>query len=112
MEGHLREISYFERSKGKYPYREWLLNFRDQKTVSRFDVRLRKVSMGNLGHHRSVGEGVIELIEDFGPGYRIYAGQDGQTLVVILCGGDKRTQSKDIQRAKEYWEIYKSRKET
>lgn len=59
--------------------------------------------MGNLGEWRSVGEGVNELKINYGPGYRVYFGQEGQTMVILLCGGDKNTQQKDIQRAQEYW---------
>jgi len=62
--------------------------------------------MGNLGHCRSVGGGVVELKIDFGPGFRIYFGQDGDKIIVLLVGGDKRTQPTDIKRAKEYWVDY------
>jgi putative addiction module killer protein len=56
-----------------------------------------------------VGEGVFELRIDFGSGFRVYFGQEGNTVVVLLCGGDKKTQGKDIRRAKEYWQDYRSR---
>jgi putative addiction module killer protein len=62
-----------------------------------------------LGDSKSVGEGVTELRVDYGPGYRVYFAREGQTLVILLCGGDKRTQEKDIQRAKQYWNDYKQR---
>jgi len=64
---------------------------------------------GNLGDCKSVGDGVFELRVDYGPGYRMYFAQKGQTLVILLCGGDKRAQEKDIQRAKQYWHDYKLR---
>jgi putative addiction module killer protein len=67
--------------------------------------RLDRVEMGNLGHHRPVGEGVFELIFDFGPGYRVYYGEDEDT-VVLLLGGTKKSQSEDIEKAKEYWSDY------
>lgn len=63
-------------------------------------------AQGNLGHHRSVGHGVHELKIDFGPGYRVYFGQDGDKVVVLLIGGDKKTQAADIKRAQEYWNDY------
>jgi putative addiction module killer protein len=69
-------------------------------------TRLDRVEQGNLGVHRSVSEGVSELIIDFGPGYRIYFGQDGLDLVILLIGGTKRTQAKDIETAKAYWRDY------
>ena len=64
---------------------------------------------GNLGKHRSVGGGVIELKIHFGPGYRLYLGQEGENLIILLCGGDKGTQGKDIRRAQYYWRDYRSR---
>lgn len=86
------------------------MTLKDPLTIARLDVRLTKLMMGNFGEWRPVGEGVIELKENFGPGYRIFIAEDGPVVVVILCGGDKRSQTADIQRAKEYWTIYKSRK--
>ncbi len=67
--------------------------------------RLDRVEIGNLGDHGSVGEGVFELRFDFGPGYRVYYGEDGDT-VVLLLGGKKRSQSQDVAKAKEYWRDY------
>ena len=110
MEVGSRTLYYFEETKGRYPYREWLLSLKNPVAVARLDVRLTKLMLGNFGKWLSVGEGVIELKEDFGPGYRIYVGEDGPVIVVILCAGDKSTQTADIQRAKEYWKKYKSRK--
>ena len=91
------------------PFREWLHSLRDVQGRSRIRVRLNRVRLGNLGDCKSVGEGVMEFRLDFGPGYRVYFGQAGDTLVILLCGGDKRTQSRDIATAKEYWQSYKRR---
>ena len=110
MEVGRRELYYFEEARDRYPYREWLVSLKDPATMARLDVRLTKLMRGNFGEWRAVGEGVIELKEDFGPGYRIYVAEDGSVVVVILCGGNKRSQAADIQRAKEYWRIYKSKK--
>lgn len=63
--------------------------------------------MGNLGDHRSVGDGVFELRLDFGPGYRIYFGRIGHQVILLLTGGDKSSQTKDITKAKQYWNDYK-----
>ena len=63
--------------------------------------------MGNFGDHRSVGEGVIELRIDFGPGYRVYVAPHGEEIIVLLCAGDKSTQQEDIANAHEYWADFK-----
>lgn len=65
--------------------------------------------LGNLGDCKPVGSGVLELIIDYGPGYRVYLGQVGTKLVILLCGGDKSSQTGDIRKAIEYWEDYKNR---
>ena len=72
-------------------------------------MRLDRVSLGNFGDCRSVGEGVQELRIDYGPGYRVYFGQLGSTIVLLLCGGDKSTQAKDINLAHYYWSEYRKR---
>ncbi len=69
-------------------------------------ARLERAELGNLGDHHGVGEGVFEFIFDVGPGYRVYFGQDGMELIILLAGGSKRTQRFDIQKAKEYWRDY------
>jgi putative addiction module killer protein len=73
---------------------------------SRVMARLERVELGNLGDHRGVGDGVFELKIDFGPGYRVYFGLDGSELVVLLIGGTKKTQRRDIETAKQYWRNY------
>ena len=70
--------------------------------------RLNRVRLGNLGDAKAVGNGVFELRIDFGPGYRVYFGEQKGAIVVLLCGGDKSTQQKDIQVAKEYWSDFLS----
>ena len=79
---------------------EWLRALGDRQGRAKIIVRLDRLEQGNPGNSRSVGEGIFELKIDFGPGYRVYYVQRGEVLIVILCGGDKSTQSKDIQRAK------------
>jgi putative addiction module killer protein len=70
--------------------------------------RLNRVRLGNLGDIEAVGGGVKELKIHFGPGYRVYFAEDGKTVVVLLCGGDKSSQAEDIRRAREYWADYRS----
>lgn len=103
-----REQAKLEREKLKEQWRREREVLRAEEKL-RLDARLVHVRAGNLGVHRTVGEGVTELILDFGPGYRIYFGQVGSTLIVLLCGGDKSTQHKDIMTAHEYWVDYRRR---
>jgi putative addiction module killer protein len=98
-----REVVVFRARNGRRPFEEWLDELNDQRAVARVLARLARVRQGNLGDCKSVGEGVSELRVDYGPGYRVYFGQKGRTLVVLLCGGDKRTQDRDIRLAKLFW---------
>ena len=82
-------------------YARWFDNLRDRRARARIDVRIRRLSLGNPGDVRPVGEGVLELRIDYGPGYRVYYVERGQTLVVLLAGGDKHTQERDIKTALE-----------
>ena len=109
MDTHEREIEYYETVDGKRPFRDWLLSLRDKEGRRKILVRIDRVSLGNLGYCESVGEGVMELKIDFGPGYRVYFGQCGDKLVILLKGGDKSTQKKDIKIAHEYWADYRRR---
>lgn len=83
---------------------------KDERAVARVKTRLARVRLGNLGQTESVGEGVRELKIDYGPGYRVYFGQSGTEVVILLCGGDKRTQNENIKTAKNYWADYKKEK--
>lgn len=80
-------------------FTDWFAGIKDGLTRSRLAVRLRKATLGNLGDTRTVGEGVFEMREHFGPGWRMYYIQRGTTLIVMLGGGDKSTQSADIAKA-------------
>lgn len=109
MEVTPREIQRYATPDGRIPFSEWLDSLRDFKGKAKIVKRLERVSSGNLGDYRSLGEGVGEFRIDFGPGYRVYFGQVGATIVLLLCGGDKSTQEQDIQTAKEFWIEYRSR---
>ncbi len=102
-----KEIEVFRAKNGGVPFENWLDDLKDKKAVARVLARLARVRQGNLGDCKSVGEGVSELRVDYGAGYRVYFGQKGRTLVVLLCGGDKRTQDRDIRLAKQYWHEFK-----
>jgi putative addiction module killer protein len=103
-----REIERYVTPDGQIPFDNWFDSIRVSKTQTIISKRLDRVRMGNLGDYRSVGGGVFELRIDYDPGYRIYFGQVGTTIVLLLCGGDKSTQIKDIRQAQEYWRDYRS----
>jgi putative addiction module killer protein len=80
-------------------YAKWFAGLRDREARARIDARIRRLSMGNTGDAEPVGEGVSELRIHYGPGYRVYFVQRGERLVILLAGGDKRTQNRDIKLA-------------
>ena len=86
----------------KSPYREWPGTL-DAPVRARIQARVLRFELGNLGDSKSVGEGVWEARLAFGPGYRLYFGRHGKTVILLLLGGDKRSQSKDIWRVKQFW---------
>jgi putative addiction module killer protein len=81
-------------------FRQWIRRLRDREAVERINARLRRVVLGNLGEVAPVGNGISEMRIHYGPGYRIYYILDGRTVIVLLCGGDRDSQSRDIERAK------------
>lgn len=97
------EIELYALSSGREPYAEWesRLNKDVQAIVS---ARLARIRGGNFGDTKSVSNGIYELRIHYGPGYRIYYGKRGKTIVILLCGGDKSSQKKDIKKAREFWE--------
>lgn len=80
-------------------YSEWFKSLRDRQARARINVRIRRLSLGNPGDVKPVGEGVSELRIDYGPGYRVYFVEQGHTVVILLAGGDKQTQERDIKTA-------------
>lgn len=100
-----KEIRIYETEEGRAPFGEWM-DRQEAPVHGRVMDRLERVELGNLGYHRGVGDGVFELKIDFGPGYRVYFGMDGNELVVLLIGGSKKTQRQDIETAKQYWRNY------
>jgi len=104
------KIQIYQTSNRESPFTIWLDCLNDINAKARILQRIDRIALGNLGDCEPVGEGVHELRIAYGPGYRIYFGNDGKQLVILLCGGTKRQQGKDIKKAKEYWEDYKARK--
>jgi putative addiction module killer protein len=104
------ELEYYLSAMGKIPFKEWVEGLRDVSARANIRVKLDRVRLGNLGNNRAVGEGVRELKVAYGPGYRIYFAQEGTNIILLLLGGDKSSQEKDIETAKEYWNDHKRRK--
>ena len=96
-------LEYYLEDDGSAPFTEWLSHLRDRDAHARISARLNRVKLGNFGVIKAVGDGVIELKIDYGPGYRVYYAMNGKTVVLLLIGGDKDTQTKDIKVAKAYW---------
>jgi putative addiction module killer protein len=109
MEASERQVENYVRSDDSCPFEDWIGSLRDRRARAIIRARIGRVRLGNLGDCKPVGSGVPELIVDFGPGYRVYLGQVGMRLVILLCGGDKSSQTEDIRKAIEYWEDYKTR---
>ena len=105
---HPREILVYQTLDGREPFNEWLDSIKNIKAQDQIQARLRRLEDGNFGDCQSVGAGVFELRLHFGSGYRIYFGQIGNTIVILLCGGTKSSQARDIERAKTYWREYRA----
>lgn len=106
MQPRSREVLHYV-TNGKDVFGEWLDGFKDISGRAAILKRIDRVEEGNFGEHRSVGNGVSEIRIHYGPGYRVYYGEDGPRIVLLLCGGDKGTQKKDIRRAQELWAEYR-----
>lgn len=81
-------------------FMKWLTGLRDQKAIARIQIRIDRLALGNPGDVRPVGSGISEMRIDYGPGYRVYFSQRGSDIIILLCGGDKTTQTSDIEKAK------------
>jgi putative addiction module killer protein len=94
---------------GRKPFESWFEAL-DPTAAAKVTVALTRIEQGNLSNAKTVGSGVHEYRIDFGPGYRVYFGRDGDRIVILLGGGTKKRQEKDIQAAQTYWADYKRRK--
>jgi len=103
------EVFRYQAEDGHEPFTEWLLSLRDKQAQARVRVRLRRLEAGLFGGVGTIGGGLFELKEHHGPGYRVYFGLRSGTLVLLLCGGTKSTQSRDIAAARAYWADWKRR---
>lgn len=103
------EVVQYETQAGDCPFGTWFEDL-DARAAAKVRAAIARMETGNFGDVKPVGEGVSERRIDFGPGYRVYFGQDGQRLVILLVGGTKMRQQRDIEQARAYWRDYKHRK--
>jgi len=103
------EVVHYQDQAGRVPFQEWMDRLRDKRAKARIVARLEQIENGNLGDAKPVGDGVVELRIHVGAGYRVYCAPYGRYWIVVLCGGDKRSQAKDIDRAKDFWARWKRR---
>ncbi len=108
METAEKIIAIFQLDNGEEPFSDWVDNLNDLSARAIIRNRVNRLKMGNFGDSKFIGSGVCELKINFGPGYRIYFGKQDQTVIILLCGGDKSTQVTDIQKAIKYWSQFKS----
>jgi putative addiction module killer protein len=106
----IREILHYQTADERDIFAEWFRGLNDSRVRYRIRARLDRLLTGQFGDTKLVATGVWELRLHFGPGYRVYFGLDGPVLVILLCGGDKSTQDRDIRRACGYWIDYQRRK--
>jgi putative addiction module killer protein len=102
------ELYRYQRADGSEPFSDWLKALGDKQAKARIRFRLQRLEAGHFGDTEPVGDGVFELRLHFGPGYRVYFGRQGKLILLLLCGGDKSTQTRDIMRAKDYWAAWKA----
>ena len=103
------EILMYTSAAGRSPFIEWLNRLRDVSGRAVIRARIARLRLGNFGDCKAVGGGVSELRVDYGPGYRLYLGRESGLIVVLLCGGDKKSQKSDIVQAQRLWADYRSR---
>ena len=99
------EIRYYVTAGSREPFAEWFAEL-DPIASAKIARAIARMEQGNFSNVKSVGEGVLEYKIDFGPGYRIYFGRDGETIIVLLTGGTKKRQQRDIDAARAYWQDY------
>ncbi len=103
------EIRHYLTVSGRDPYQQWLDQLKDLKGRVAIQRRIDRLTEENFGDHKFCQDGVWELRVDFGPGYRVYYTLEGKTIVLLLCGGSKRTQAADVKEAVRYWRDYRRR---
>ena len=103
------EIEFYETPSGCCPFDDWFESIREKLTCAKIITRLDRLKLGNFGDCKSLGDGIAELRIHYGSGLRVYYSKIGNKVLLLLCGGDKSSQTKDISKAKEYLKEYQSR---
>jgi putative addiction module killer protein len=103
------EIRYYAERSGKDVFNDWLSRSVDSRAHARIEARINRLAAGNFGDSKSLGQGLSELRIDYGPGFRVYHSMIGIECVLLLCGGDKHREARDIERARDYLNDYKER---
>ena len=106
------EIRHYVNTAGKDVFDDWLTELADARAQAKIATRINRLASGNFGDCKALRQGLYELRVDWGPGYRVYYALAGRECVLLLCGGDKRKQAADIERALEYLRDYKERRGT
>ncbi len=104
-----RSARSYERDDGKKPFDIWLNDLKDNQAKARVVVRIERAKVGLFGTYRDLKDGVFELKDGFGPGYRVYFGIHHDDIIILLVGGDKGSQGRNIVKAKEYWADFLNR---
>ena len=109
MEVIPRHVRNYVTPDGREPYEEWVNSYRNRKTRAIIRERVNRLHLGNFGDYKRLTADLYELRIHYGPGYRVYFGMVDRVIVILLCGGSKKTQRRDIERANEYWEELRRR---
>jgi putative addiction module killer protein len=109
LESIPQTVEVYETETGKVPYSEWFLALKNKQAFARIALRIDRVKLGNFGDHKLIDDRLFELRIHTGAGYRVYFGQVNPETIVLLWGGDKSTQQRDIEQATQYWNDYRSR---
>jgi putative addiction module killer protein len=104
------EVREYTDPHGRSPFQQWFEDL-EARAAAKVTVALARLEQGNVSHMKGVGGGVLELRIDYGPGYRVYFGKDGAHVVILLGGGTKKRQNRDIRTAQDLWTVYKARKQ-
>ena len=105
-ESTLWRVEVYSNDAGERPFQDWIETLKDRTGADKILLRIRRIPLGNLGDHKFIVDGVFELRIPAGPGYRVYFGRVENSIILLLCGGDKSSQDKDIQQALKYWKDY------